>query len=141
MAVGWLVLWGLGVVWCAAVTRTSAGHLMGARLGIAGAALGAIALVLLSLCGYLLGRNQRWEYVWALIGYVGVQILALYVVAMLMVPTSTGSDNDTAAGAGLVIIGAPMLCIVGLFVAIGAGASLLAERLSPRREGGDEEGT
>lgn len=101
---------------------------MSVELQRAGLFLGLGVLALLSVCGFILGRARRWTYVWMLTGYVWALLLALYVVAMLAAPTNGGGDNDTAAGAGLVILGLPMLFIVGIFVGIGAGASLLCGR-------------
>jgi hypothetical protein len=132
MAVVWTLLWVIAVVWCVdVVTNTRAHDVMSIGLQRAGLALSLASLALMTACGYLLGRARRWTYVCALTGYVWVLLLALYVVAMLAAPPPGASDNDTAAGAGLVILALPLFLVVSAFVGIGAGAG----RLGGRRPG------
>lgn len=132
MAAGWLLLWVLGVVWCGIVTQTPPGHTISEQLAIVGIALGASALVWLSVCSFTLGLNRRWTYVWVLICYLEALLLNFFVVAMFMTPSDAAGD-DTGAGVGLIIISVPMVCMVAVFVGIGAGVSLLVDRLGRRR--------
>jgi hypothetical protein len=129
MATVWTLLWVVAVFWCVdVVANTRSGDVVSVGLQRAGLVLGLGSLALLPACGYVLGRAQRWTYVWVLTGYVWVLLLALYVVTMLAAPPSGASDNDTAAGAGLVILGVPLLFVVGAIVGIGAGAGRLVGR-------------
>jgi hypothetical protein len=129
MAAVWTLLWVIAVVWCVdVVTNTRSGDVMSAGLQRAGFALGLASMALLAVCGYLLGRARRWTYVYVLIGYVWVLLLALYVVAMLAGPTSSASDGDTVAGAGLVILALPLLLILSAVVGVGAVAGRIGRR-------------
>lgn len=129
MAAIWTSLWVIAVVWCVEVeTSTRSGDVMRVGVQRSGLALGLASVALMTACGYLLGRAQRWTYVCALAGYVWVLLLALYVVVILAAPSPGASDNDTTAGAGLVILALPLLLVVSAFVGIGAGAGRLGGR-------------
>jgi hypothetical protein len=129
MATVWALLWVIALVWCGRATaETQSGDAMSVGLQRAGLALGLGSLALLPVSGYILGRARRWMYVWMLVAYVWMLLLVLYVVTMLAVPVAGGSDNDTAAGAGLVILGLPLLFIIGVLVGAGAGVGLLVGR-------------
>lgn len=124
----------MAAVWCGLVTsRMSSRQEMSSRFGVTGLALLALAIGLLMTCGYVLGRDRRWLYAWALCGYVTVLLIALYVLAWLMVPPPAVGDNDTSAGAGVVVLGLPTLAIVSLLVSVGVGASLIVGSLARDR--------
>jgi hypothetical protein len=134
MAGGWFLIWVLALVWAAAVvpaanagTDTSEAILRG-RLTLA---VGSVVLLL--VCGYLLAYAGRWVYVAALTLYVWGLLLAWYIGAMLMTPAADGSDNDNAAGAGLVILGVPGLFVVAALVGLGAGLGAVVRALARRR--------
>lgn len=134
MVVAWFILWVVALVWCVAVvSQIEPGTVLSTGLIRSGLALGVGALVLLPVCGYLLARANRWSYVWTLIAYVWVLLLAFYIFAMLTAPTGDGTSGDTAAGAGLVILGVPLLLLVAAFVGFGVGTSALFGALSRRR--------
>lgn len=134
MAGVWAAWWMTAVVWCGlVVSGTPSGQEMSSGLGVTGLALLALAIGLLLICGYLLGRDRRWLYAWVLSAYVTVLLIALYVLAWLMVPPPAVGDNDTSAGAGVVILGVPTFAIVGFLVTAGVVASLIAGRLARGR--------
>jgi hypothetical protein len=137
IAIAWSLLWVVAVVWWAVLDHSQPAPDRATSSGLlhSGLAVGVSALVLLSVCGDLLARAQRWSYVGALIGYVSALLIALYVVAMLTAPTEAGTSNDTAAAAGLVILGIPLVLFVTTFVGLGAGTSVLVGALSRWRSG------
>ena len=93
-------------------------------------------MVLLGGGGYVLANAGRWSYIGALVIYVWALLLAWYIGAMLSTPAADGSDNDTAAGAGLVILGVPALVVVVALVGLGAGVGALVRALARRRSRG-----
>jgi hypothetical protein len=90
-------------------------------------------VVLLLVCGSLLAQAGRWVYVASLTLYVWGLLLAWYIGAMLMTPAADGSDNDNAAGAGLVILGLPGLFVVAALVGLGAGVGAVVRAVVRRR--------
>lgn len=134
MAVAWLMLWVLGAVLCGVtVPLTNPGEALGPGLMRSALMLGIGSATLLPVCGFVLSRSRGWVYQGILVGYVWALLMMLYVVAMLAAPAAAGSDSDTAAGAGVVILGIPMLLVVGALVGIGAVANLIVGRLSAAR--------
>ncbi len=134
MVGAWLVVWGLALVWTsAAVPQASAGADPRAAVVRAGLMLALGSAGLLVVCGFLLARAGRWVYVAALTLYVWVLLLFWYVGAMLMAPAVDLSDNDNAAGAGLVILGVPALLVVATLVSLGAGGGAAVRAIARRR--------
>src|SRR5580765_3567075 len=125
MAAVWLAVWVSGVAW-SDKAMSDVGRPLSEGLARSGLALAVAAAILLTVCGYLVCRPRRGIYLWALVAYVWVLLLALYVVAM--VDTATAGSDD-AAGAGLVILGIPMLIVVATLACLGAGARLLVRHL------------
>jgi hypothetical protein len=127
-------LWVPGAVLCGvASAQSNRGDRLSPWLVRSGLGLAIGAVVLLVLCGYVLGRSRRWIYLATLVGCVWALLLALYIAAMLSVPVTGPSDNDNAAGAGLAILAVPVLFVVATLVGMGAGAGLLVGHLSGAR--------
>ena len=135
MAGAWFLIWVLALVWAAAaVPAANAGMDPSDAIVRGGLMLAVGAVVLLLVCGYLLAHAGRWVYMAALTLYVWGLLLAWYVGAMLMTtPAADGSDNDNAAGAGLVILGVPGLFVVAALVGLGAGVGAVVRALARRR--------
>lgn len=95
--------------------------------------LGLAALAVLATCfwGFLLGRRRAVRWLWpaALVG-TAVE-MACYVVAMLAAPASDGSDQDIAAGAGLVVVTIPTGLVLLTLLWIGAGLGALSRTIRP----------
>lgn len=137
MAGAWFLIWVLALVWAAAaIPASNAGSAPSEAIKRGGLTLLVGSTVLLPACGYLLAHSGRWIYLAALTLYVWVLLLAWYIGAMLMAPAADGSDNDTAAGAGLVILGVPGLIVIAALVGLGAaiGAAVRAQGRRRRRQ-------
>ena len=136
MAGVWFLMWLLALVWAAgAIPASNAGSAPSEAVNRGGLMLLVGSVVLLPACGCVLAQSGRWAYLAALTLYVWVLLLAWYVGAMLMAPATDGSDNDTAAGAGLVILGVPGLIVIAALVGLGAavGAAVRALGRRPHR--------
>ncbi len=134
IAVGIFATWVLSVAWSvAALPPTVAAADLSSALDLAGLGLLAAWFGGTVVSGLLLGFRGRWAYVGFLVAYVWTLVLAWYVSAMLMTPADSGSDNDTAAGAGLVILAVPTLLAVVVLTTTGAGLGALARTVSQRR--------
>lgn len=137
IAGAWFLIWILALVWAAkAEPEANAGADPSSVVVSGGLVLGIGSVILLVVCGYLLAHAGRWVYMAGLTLYVWGLLLAWYVGAMLMTPATDGSDNDNAAGAGLVILGIPALFAVAVLVGLGAGAAAGARALARRHSQG-----
>jgi hypothetical protein len=134
MAGAWFLIWVLALVWAAAAVPAANAGMDPSQGIVRGGLTLAVGSVLLLVCGYLLAHAGRWVYVAALTLYVWGLLLAWYIGAMLMTtPAADGSDNDNAAGAGLVILGVPGLFVVAALVGLGAGVGAVVRALAQRR--------
>lgn len=130
----WFIVWVLGVVWASrTVPLTDPNLITNADVGV-GLTLAIGSPLLLVACGWLLGRAGRWVFVGALTLYVWGLLMVGYVAAMLMMPVAPGvADDDTAAGAGVVLLAVPALLTVAVLVGLGAGAGALVRAWRLRR--------
>lgn len=95
--------------------------------------LGLAALAVVATCswGFLLGRRRAVRWLWpATLAGTAVET-ACYVVAMLAAPASDGSDQDIAAGAGLVVVTVPTALVLFTLLWIGAGLGVLSRTIRP----------
>lgn len=129
----WFIVWVLGLVWASrTVPLADTSQMTNADVDL-GLTLAIGSPLLLVVHGWFLGRADRWLFVGALTLYVWGLFMFGYVAAMLMMPVTPGAaDDDTAAGAGVVLLAVPALLIVAILVGLGAGAGALvrAWRLS-----------
>lgn len=98
--------------------RTRPGHGHGGLLALG--IVGIIAAVALPASGYVAAGSPRamGRFV-ALVAYVWALFMAVYVVAMLASAPPGGPDTDTAAGAGLAILGLPVALVIAVLAGVG----------------------
>lgn len=126
-------IWGLGVVAAIALAIDLA-HRRQSTSGPRGEfwalwAVGALALIGTPITGFVAGRRPRAvERLLLCAGYIWFGFAATYTAAMLAQPVLPTDTNDTAAGAGLAILGIP----AGVAIAVLLGLGALA-RWRPRR--------
>ena len=99
-----------------------------AVLIVALAASGGIGALSTVVVGYLLGVRRLWRHLLVSLGAGTIAMLCWYVVAMVAFAPSNDTSSDNAAGAGVVILGIPTLLLIGIFLALGAGAGRLRMR-------------
>jgi hypothetical protein len=136
MAPAWGVLGVAATVWCgvASSQQNHSGHALSMVFLYSGLALAVVWLTLLVGCSYVLARSRRWVYLWVLTGGAWFLGIALYVVGMVTAPPTEPTDtNDIAAGVGILILGVPLLLVIGIIVAVGVGASTVVGHVSQRR--------
>lgn len=132
----WLVVTGLG--WLVAFT----GPLLYATVFIAinGPAdpstlavyvlvgLAAIAVLATGAWGFLVGRRRALRWLWRAAAIGTAAQIFCYVLAMLAAPSSDGSAQDDAAGAGLAILTVPTALVTLTLLWLGAGVGALSGR-------------
>jgi hypothetical protein len=134
MVGAWFLVWVFALVWAAAaIPASNAGSDLSEAINRGGLTLLVGSAALLPTCGCVLAHAGRWIYLAGLTLYVWVLLLAWYIGAMLMAPATDGSDNDTAAGAGLVILGVPGLFVIAALVGLGAAAGAAVRAAGRRR--------
>ena len=90
------------------------------------ASLGAAALLLIPVTGYVAGAApRRVPRMLAATGLIWAILMMLYSLAML---ASSDPNGDIAAGAGLVLLAIPAAIAVSVLVGIGALIRMLVER-------------
>jgi hypothetical protein len=129
----WLIASGAWLAVTTVILAVTSPQEPGRTAGITIVVFGSLAVLATLAWGCLVGRRAATGWLWqaAAIG-TGVQVL-FYVTAMLAAPTTTnGQDNDTAAGAGIVIIALPTAATILLLLWTGAAVGALSRKLKPR---------
>lgn len=125
---GWLLA---GTVFLAVSSPGDSGRVASVVI----AALAAVAVLATLAWGYLVGRRRATVWLWpAAAAGTAVQLFT-YVTAMLAGPQSPGdANNDTAAGAGFVILAVPTAMLTLALLWLGAGIGMLSRIfIKPRR--------
>jgi hypothetical protein len=93
--------------------------------------LGAVAVLATIGWGALVAWRGATRWLWpAAAAGTAVQLMT-YVIAMLAAPPSAGlADNDTAAGAGVVLLAIPTAVIVLALLWFGAALGALGRRIA-----------
>lgn len=97
---------------------TRPGHAQGELLALG--IVVVLAVIALPVSGYVAAAPPRaiGRYV-CLVAYVWFLTMGVYCVAMLASAPPGGPDTDTAAGAGLVILGVPVALAIAILTALG----------------------
>jgi hypothetical protein len=96
--------------------------------------LGLVAIVATIAWGALVAWRGETRWLWAAAGVGTAVQLFCYVTAMLAAPTDPGSaDNDTAAGAGVVLLAIPTAVIILTLLWLGAALGALTRVVRARR--------
>lgn len=121
LLVSWLFV---GTIFLAVASPSAPGTVPGIII----LSLASIGLLATPTWGYLVGRRRATKWLWPAAAIGSALQLAFYVTAMLAAPSTDGSEQDTAAGAGLVILAIPTALAILTLLWIGAGLGALSRK-------------
>jgi hypothetical protein len=128
----WLIASAAWLVVATVLLAVSAPETPDRTAGIIILVFGALGALATAAWGCLVGRMAATRWLWqaAAIG-TGVQLF-FYVTAMLAAPSTDGDSNDTAAGAGIVILTMPTAVLILLLLWMGAAIGALSRKIKAR---------
>jgi hypothetical protein len=95
--------------------------------------LAAVAAIATCVWGLIVGRRKAMRWLWPAAAVGTAVQMFWYAVAMLAAPAPDGSEQGTAAGAGVALLTLPTALIILALLWLGAALGVLSCRMSQRR--------